>query len=142
MPVRVDASTATQRWSNGMANSGQAMTRGVQAVRESPGARAAQAADKWLQRTTAARDKFARRVGALTLASWQNSMTQYGISRAAQGAQQKQGKFQGFMAEFIPHLQAGIQQIETMPKNTLEDGINRAVAMIRHNAQFQRGAGA
>jgi hypothetical protein len=56
----------------------------------------------------------------------------------AQGAQAKQGKMQSFMAEYLPYLQTGVAQVDAMPKNTLEDGINRAVTMIRHNAGFQR----
>jgi hypothetical protein len=36
-----------------------------------------------------------------------------------------------------------VSRVEGMPSVTLEDNINRAVAMIRHNAQFKRaGAGA
>jgi hypothetical protein len=65
-------------------------------------------------------------------------MTSYGIPRVAQGANAKQGKMQSFMAEYLPYLQTGVAAIDRMPKNTLEDGINRAVQMIRYNAQFQR----
>jgi hypothetical protein len=140
MPVRVDPATATQRWQNGMANSGDAMRRGVAALKESPGAAAAASVDKWLSRTQAARDKYVRRTQAVTLSQWQNAMTSYGIGRVAQGAQQKQAKFQSFMSEYLPFLKTGVDQVAAMPKNTLEDGINRAVAMIRHNATFQRGA--
>lgn len=141
MPVRSDAATATQRWVNGMNNSGDAMRRGVAAVTVSPGQAAAAAADKWLTKVTNAKDKFARRAGAVTLGQWQNAMTNYGINRVAQGAQAKQSKMQSFMGEFLPYLKTGVDQVNSMPKTTLEDGINRAVAMIRHNAGFQRGAG-
>jgi hypothetical protein len=58
----------------------------------------------------------------------------------ATGAQQKSGKMQSFMSEYLPFLKSGVDQVAQMPKNTLEDGINRAVAMIRHNAGFQRGS--
>lgn len=141
MPVRSDPATATSRWVQGMSNATQAATRGVQSVTVSPGQSAAAAADKWLAKVTQARDKFARRVGAVTLGQWQNAMTSYGISRMGTGAQQKQGKFQSFMTEFLPHLKAGVDQVHAMPKMTLEDSINRASAMIRHNAAFQRGTG-
>jgi hypothetical protein len=118
-----------------------AATRGVNAVTVSPGQSAAAAADKWMNNTMAAKDKFARRVGSVSLGQWQQAMTQYGISRMAQGAQQKQGKMQSFMAEYLPFLSAGVQQIHSMPKNTIEDSIARATAMIRYNHTFQRGAG-
>lgn len=141
MPVRVDAATATQRWQQGMANAGPAMQRGVAALQTSPGQSAAAAADKWLMKVTAAKDKFARRAGSVTLQQWQAAMNNYGIARVATGAQQKSGKMQSFMSDFLPYLKQGVDQIHSMPRNTLEDGINRAVAMIQHNAKYQRGSG-
>jgi hypothetical protein len=138
MPVRADPQSATAKWVQNLSNSTTAMTRGVQAVTVSPGASAAAAADKWLTKVSAAKDKFARRVGSVTLSDWQNAMTSYGIGRVAQGAQAKQGKMLSFQTEFLPYLQQGVAQIDRMPKTTLEDGINRAVQMIRHNASFQR----
>lgn len=141
MPVRSDAATATQRWVTGMSNSNAAATRGVQSLTVSPGQSAAAAADKWLAKVTAARDKFARRVGSVTLSQWQQAMTSYGIARMGTGAQQKQAKFTGFMQEFLPYLKAGVDQVHTMPRMTLEDSVARAAAMIRHNAGFQRGTG-
>lgn len=138
MPVRSDPASATQKWVTNLSNSTTAMTNGVNRVTVSPGQQAARAADKWLAKVTQSKDKFARRVGSVTLAEWQNSMTQYGIARVAQGAQSKQGKMQSFMQEYLPYLQSGVAQVDSMPKNTLEDGINRAVTMIRHNAAFQR----
>lgn len=141
MPVRSDPATATTRWVNGMSNATNAAQRGVAAVTVSPGQSAAAAADKWLAKVSAARDKFARRVGAVSLSQWQNAMTSYGISRMGTGAQQKQAKFTGFMQEFLPYLKSGVDQVHQMPKMTLEDSVNRAAAMIRHNAAFQRGTG-
>lgn len=141
MPVRSDPATATSRWVNGMANAGPAAQRGVAAVTVSPGQSAAAAADKWLAKVTQSKDKFARRVGSVTLSQWQNAMNTYGISRMATGAQQKQSKMQSFMTEFLPFLKSGVDQVHSMPRMTLEDSINRAAAMIRHNAGFQRGTG-
>lgn len=138
MPVRSDPQAATAKWVQNLSNSTTAMQRGVAAVTVSPGQSAAAAADKWLSKVSQAKDKFARRVGSVTLGDWQNAMTQYGIGRVAQGAQAKQGKMQSFMSEYLPYLQQGVAQVDRMPKTTLEDGINRAVTMIRHNANFQR----
>ncbi len=138
MPVRADAASATAKWVSGLQNATQAMQRGVDAVQRSPGELAAAAADKWLMKVTASRDKFARRVGAVSLGDWQNAMRNYGIGRVAQGAQAKQGKMQAFQTEFLQHLQAGSATIDRMPKVTLEDGIAKAVAQIRHNAAFVR----
>lgn len=141
MPVRSDPATATKRWAAGMSGSAEAMKRGVQALQTSPGQSAAAAVDKWLTNTTNARDKYVRRNQGYTLGDWQSAMNSYGISRVATGAQQKQGKFQSFMSEFLPFLSTGVAQIHSMPKNTIEDSIARASAMIRYNHGFQRGSG-
>jgi hypothetical protein len=138
MPIRSDPQTATKKWVTNLSNSTTAIQAGVSRVQVSPGQSAARAADKWLAKVTQSRDKFARRVGSVSLGDWQNAMTQYGIPRVAQGAQAKQGKMNDFLTEFMPHLASGVAQVDAMPKNTLEDGINRAVTMIRHNASFQR----
>jgi hypothetical protein len=138
MPVRSDPQTATDKWVTNLSGSTQAMQRGVAAVTVAPGAKAAAAADKWLMKVTAARDKFARRVGAVTLTDWQNAMTSYGINRVSQGAQAKKAKFTSFMTDYLPYLQQGVNRVDQMPKVTLSDGIARAVAMIEHNAAYQR----
>jgi hypothetical protein len=138
MPVRSDPATATSRWVTGMTGSTAAMQRGVNAVTVAPGERAAAAADKWLAKVTQSKDKFARRVRSVSLQQWQQSMNDYGISRVAQGASQKKGKMQDFMTEYLPYLQEGVNKVERMPKNTLQDSIQRMITMVEHNAGFQR----
>jgi len=140
MPVRANAADATKKWVNGLSQATDRLTKGVQAVQVSPGQKAAAQSAKWLQRVTASQDKWRTRVGAVTLADWQQAMINVGIPRVAQGAQAKQHKMEAFMNQFLPYLSAGVARIDAMPSVTLEDNINRAVAMIRHNAGFKRGA--
>lgn len=129
---------ATSKWLTNLSASTARMQAGAMAVQTAPGAKAAAAADKWLARVTQAKDKFARNVGNVSLQSWQNSYVNIGIPRVAQGAQAKQQKVLDFQAQFLPFLAAGLQKIDQMPSTTLEDGIQRATAMIRYNATFQR----
>ena len=142
MPVRATPEQAQAKWSQNLQASTQLMAERVAAVTESPGAKAARASQLWLQKVSQSRDKFARNVGRVTLQDWQQSMTQIGIPRVAQGAQQKAPKVGAFMSEFLPHLAQGVAQVERMPKGTVEDGIARAAQMIRWNASFKRGGGA
>lgn len=114
------------------------MTAGANAVTVAPGQAAAAAADKWLAKVTAAKAKFAANVAAVSLQSWQQSYVNIGIPRVSQGAQAKKDKFTSFMSEFLPYLQSGVSQIEKMPNVTLQDGINRATAMITYNSKFKR----
>lgn len=137
MPVRSNPTDATKKWVQNLSSATAAVTSGVQQVTRSPGVAAAAQHQKWLQRTTAAADKWRARVGNVSLSQWQQAMINVGVPRIASGAQAKQDKFSTFMTAFLPHLQAGVSKVDAMPSTTLEDNINRAVAMIRHNAGFK-----
>jgi hypothetical protein len=140
MPVRSDAQSATSKWVANLSNATAAMTAGAQRVQTSPGQLAAQAADKWLAKVTQAKAKFAARVGSVSLQQWQQAYTTYGVTRVASGAQAKQGKMQAFQQDWLSYLQANMGTIDKMPTVTLEDGVAKAVAQIRLNAKFKRGA--
>lgn len=139
MPVRSDPTSATAKWVRNISSATADITKGVQAVQTAPGQAAAAQSQKWLQNIQNAQAKWKARVAAVPLADWQNSMINVGIPRIAQGATAKQGKFTSFMTDFLPYLQQGVAAIDRMPNLTLEDSINRATAMIRHNAKFTRG---
>lgn len=138
MPVRSTSAQAVEKWLSGISQAGPRMQAGAMAVTQAPGQAAAAAADKWLARVTASKDKFRSRVASVSLQDWQNSYVNVGIPRVSQGAQAKQGKFLAFFDQYLPYLQAGLQTIDKMPNVTLEDGIARASAMIRYNAKFKR----
>lgn len=136
--VRVTPEQAQQKWVTRLSGATQDIQNGVQRVQVAPGQQAAAAKNKWLANVTAAADKWQRNTGAVSLQMWQQYMLQVGVPRIAQGAQAKQAKWGAFAAQFFPHLEAGISKIAGMPSTTLEDNINRAVAMMRHNASFKR----
>lgn len=139
MPVRSDPQAGTQKWVANLSNATTRMQAGAMRVSVAPGQLAAQAADKWLQRVTASKDKYKANSAAVSLQAWQNAYTNIGIPRVSQGAQAKQQKVTDFLAVFLPHLQRGLDTIDKMPSTTLEDGIARATAMIRWNAKFKKG---
>lgn len=139
MPVKSTPSDAVSKWLTNLGASTERMTAGANRVTKAPGVAAAAAADKWLQRVTAAKQKFATNVSRVSLQDWQNAYVNIGIPRVAQGAQAKQGKMLDFMNEYLPYLQRGVSTIDQMPSTTLEDGIARATAMIRYNSKFKRG---
>jgi len=141
VPVRVNAQQAAEKWTQRLQASTQQIQDGVQRVQVAPGQKAAAAANLWLQRVQQARDKFARNVAAVSLADWQNAMITKGIGRISAGATAGQPKMQAFMTQFLPHLAAGVAQVERMPKGTIEQSIARMEAMVRHNANFKRSGG-
>lgn len=141
MPVRATPDQAVAKWLTNIGAATDRMTAGAQRVQKAPGQAAAAAADKWLQRVTAAKAKFAANVARVSLQDWQNAYINIGIPRVSQGAQAKQHKVLAFQTEFLPYLSRGVAQIDAMPSTTLEDGIARATAMIRYNSKFKRGQG-
>jgi hypothetical protein len=142
MPVKATPASATAKWLSNITAAQPAMKTGAMNVQVSPGVLASQAADKWLQKVTAAKAKFAQNTANVTLQQWQNAYVNVGISRAIQGAQAKQNNVTAFQSQFLPYLQAGVSKIDAMPKNTLQDGVARAVAMINYNAGFKYNKGA
>lgn len=139
MPVRVTPQQATAKWLTGLSGANERMKQGALNVQQAPGELAAQAADKWLARVTAAKPKFIANSRAVSKESWQNSYINVGLPRVTQGAQDKQAKYTNAMASFFNYMNQGLQTIDKMPKNTIEDSIQRAAAMIRWNAKYIKG---
>lgn len=136
--ARVTAEQAATKWRDRLTQSGQQITDGVNGVTVAPGTKAAAAKDLWAQRVAASKDKWASRVASVSLNDWQKSMIEVGIPRIASGAAAKVGKVEDFMQQFLPHLDAGVAKVKAMPKGDLGASINRATAMIQHNAAFKR----
>jgi hypothetical protein len=115
-------------------------TAGIDRVTEAPGQRAAAAQDKMLRKVTEAvqSGKWGERVASVGLTEWKNAAKTKGGARYASGVEAGKGKMQAFMTEFIPHLQQLDGILASMPSVTVEDGVNRAAAAIRHNAKFRR----
>ncbi len=92
------------------------------------------------QNVVASEEKWARNTGRVTADEWKRAFLEVGVPRIAQGAQAKQGKYEAFASEFFPHLERGVQAVERMPDTTFEQRVQRAVAMMRHNREFQRSS--
>src|SRR5258708_28699477 len=114
MPVRTTSGDATAKWLANISNSSARMQAGAMRVQTAPGQAAAAAADKWLAKVTAAKAKFAARVGSLSLQERQQADINGGIPRVAQGAQAKQAKVTPFLDQFLPHLASRRPQIHHM----------------------------
>jgi len=132
---------AASNWVNGMQNATQKMTAGVAAVTVSPTSLAAQAVDRMVAgiQAAAASGKIAAALNSVSLQDWQSAMTTKGIPRVAQGATNAKSKMQNFLQQFLPYLQAGVQQMNaSTPRGSLEQNIARANFMMRYNAQFRQ----
>lgn len=134
-PTRV-----AEKWVRNLSGSTTEIRDGVQAVTESPTAKAADQAEKYRLNVNAAVDsgKYANRLRSVSLEQWKQATLDKGIGRIATGAAAAEGDFADFMGELIP-FQEGLQrQIDAMPDTTLEDAIARQAAWTRGMAEFQR----
>jgi len=134
------AAAATDRWASGMANSTEKIKAGVNAVTVAPTAKAALRLDAYLagvQRAISS-GKMADSLNRVTLQEWQRAMTEKGVNRVAGGAAAAKPKFQAFMNEFLPFLENARRELESMPRGSLEENIQRAVTMMRKIATFKR----
>lgn len=136
--ARTDPNAAAAKWQSRLSAATNDIKSGVEGVTVSPGVAAARQADVWIARVTASKEKWRRNVGAVSLADWQSKMINVGIPRISQGASANQPKMANFLAAFLPHVAQGVAAVRQMPNATLEDRINRATAMIRHNAKFTK----
>lgn len=140
MPVRGTPADIQAKWLRNISAATQDVTNGIARVTKAPGASAAAQKQVWAQNTMAAQDKWARNTGAVTLDAWKAAATA-GVGRIAQGANAKQNKMGDHMAAFIPHLEAGLRKLDSMPRGTFEQNVARMIAMVQHNASYQRPAG-
>lgn len=124
------AAQVQAKWLANFQNATTAMTQGVQAVTQAPGAKAAAQSALWLQRLQQSQQKWATRVAAVSLSDWQQAMINLGIPRAQAGAQEKQAKYGTFIQSYMTFLQSQVATVKAMPKGTLSQGIARATAMI------------
>lgn len=138
MPVKADATMATTKWVQNIGSATDRMKQGANNVTVAPGVKAAAAADKWLANVQRAQAKFKNNVSRVSLQQWKDAYINVGIPRVSQGAQAKQAKYTAAMEAFLPYLAQGVAKIDAMPKVTLQDSINRATAMIQHNAAYIR----
>lgn len=122
------------KWVTNLTAAGPSITAGVNAVTVSPGAQAAAAADYWLQRVTASKQKFITNVGKVTAQQWKDAMLNVGVPRIASGASANKQKMVDFMTKWLPYMQAGVNSLP--PRGDLAQNIQRAVAMMNYAANF------
>lgn len=137
--VRMSAADISKKWVERTSAASTAYTNGVNAVSESPTAKAAANLDKALAGYTKAINsgKMAKTLNNVSLADWKSKTTGVGAQRLATGVQAALPKRQKFDAALVNHLNAELPTIDAMKVYTLEDGINKAAAMIRAMAKFQ-----
>lgn len=115
------------------------LRRGVAAVTEAPGAKAANKADKMRAKLVEAIDsgKWQKRVGAVTLEDWKKAMLDKGVARVPAGVDAAADKTKKFAGQLLAHEATLKEEVDQMPDLTLEDSIARATAWIRGMSKFE-----
>jgi hypothetical protein len=119
---------------------GPAYEAGINAVRGNPAAAAAASADLMFARLSEPRtkEKYRESLARVTEQSWKEAAITKGSARLTSGIQAAEPKIAAFHREVGPHIDAGLAKIKAMPKQTLEQRIQRSVAMQQHMATFRR----
>lgn len=134
------ASDVANKWAANLAAATTSITAGVQQVTVSPTQLAAANLNGYLAGTQQAvtSGKMAASLQRVSLQDWQTAMIQKGIPRIASGAQAAKPKMASFMQQFLPYVQQGVTNLQSQPRGTLEQNIQRAVTIMQWNANFKR----
>lgn len=131
--VTISADQFAKNWGQGMNQSVQKIQDGVNRVTESPMDKAIQRQDAYVQGVIAAAGsgKWASGLRMVSLADWKQKTSQKVGERLNGGVTAAAPKMQKFGTWLIGTLNTILPQIDSMPKQTLEDSIARSTAMIR-----------
>lgn len=113
---------------------------GVQNPKVSPTEAAVAVADSWhrIMSDPKTKEKWVENRKAAGDETWLAGILGKGADRFVPGVEFGIGKYLDFAQEFYPYMAAKVAEIKQMPKVSIEDRINRAAAMIRHNYNFKR----
>ena len=128
------AADAAAKWLRNAQGAGESYKSGINAVQQAPGAKAAAQADVWANNTMAAKNKFQRNVGSVSLQSWQQSATGKGATNYPVGIQAGAAKQAAFMANFLPVVQGIAQSLP--PRGTLQQNIARMTQQVTETAKY------
>lgn len=140
MARKMSGAEGAEKWGRNLGGAVADIRAGVDAVTENPCELAAAKAVEWQAAVTAprARERFEGGLRRVSLAEWKRKTIDVGTGRIASGAAAAVPKMKAFLDEFLPHVYGVAETVRRLPKLTLEDGIARATAQIRGNAEFHR----
>jgi hypothetical protein len=117
------ASAARQDWERGINN-----------LTEAPGRLAAAKKQKWQQNTAEAADRWAENVASVSLEEFKARALATGGSRYTQGVDAGAARYEEYIREAAPKIDAFVRTVKAMPNNTFQESIARMVK----NAELMR----
>lgn len=130
----------SNKWVTNSQNSVQHLVSGINGVTESPMEKAAQKQDKLVQNWTAAVNsgKWAAGLRAVSMEQWKKITAEKCQQRYSPGIKAAQPKMEAYIDQVTPHIENGLQQLESMPDLTLQDSIARSAFFITHMSNFKK----
>lgn len=137
--MAMNPADVAQRWANNLGAAGEKIKAGVNAVTESPMAKAAARQDAWVQGVQRARDdgSYAAGLAKVSLSDWKTAMITKGVNRISTGATAAIPKMTTFLSSFLPYVQQGQQMLASMPRGDLSQNIGRMTAMVQYLANYK-----
>lgn len=132
--VMATAADAAQRWQQNFGAAGPRWAAGIQAVTVAPGQAAAAASDRYLSGVQQNVQKFAAKVAAVPLGTWQAVSIQKGQGRLASGATAGLPKYEAAITKVLAAEKSIIASLP--PRGTVEQNIQRSsqFQLALHNA--------
>lgn len=126
-----------QKWATNLGSATQAIKDGVNAVTESPTAKAAANPQAFLNGVQNAVNsgKWATKLQAVSLPAWQAAMITKGVPRVATGATAAIPKMQNAMTQLLPYIQNVVSSLP--PRGDKQQNIARSQAFLQGMLGFK-----
>jgi len=138
MAISKTGAQIATKWKTRLQGSGAEIVAGIDAVTVSPMEKAVAQQDKMRINWLASIDngKWAQNTLAVSLAQWKTRFKAVGVDRITQGAVAGESRVAAYFNEAIPVMNALSDQIDAMPKQNIQDSINRAAAWMQGMKNF------
>lgn len=112
--------------------------KGVDAVTEAPGAKAAARKDVYVNRMTdsSVHERWAKNVAKVPLEEWKADMKEKGIGRISAGLDRSKGKISDFGDKLLTHIKSIKPEFDARRPLTLEESATKAADWIKAMGKF------
>lgn len=136
--ARVDAAGYAEKWAQRTGAASADYARGVRAVTQAPGAKAAAKKADYIARVNEQANKWATKVAAVSLSDWQEMAATKGATNLSTGVQAAKPKMQAAAGKLLSTVDTVRNQVKAMPGGTLEQRLARATEFARRmNAAYK-----
>lgn len=137
--ARMTGADFADKWARRLSGATEDIRKGVEAVTEAPGSKAAAKKAKWAAKMTdaATHDKWAKNISAVTLEEWKRRTLEVGVGRVSSGVSASVGKMAKFGEQLLAYQESNLPKIKAMPDITLGDSKARMDAWFDIMSKFK-----